>query len=143
GLDQYSMWLADNNGNMLSNPSGVVGGSEIGRASCRARVQQDLNAGGREGTMTTTIESFGANRLVEMGNQYQLLDSGNSGPGVKFQGHAVTDGQFGGWTLIGAEKTASGYELAWKIAGLDQYSVWLADANGNMLSNPSGVVGGS
>ena len=25
------------------------------------------------------------------------------------------------WTPIGAEQTASGYEVAWKIAGTDQY----------------------
>ena len=29
--------------------------------------------------------------------------------------------QFGGWTPIGAEQTASGYEVAWKITGADQY----------------------
>ena len=30
-------------------------------------------------------------------------------------------GQFGGWTPIGAEQTASGYEVAWKVTGADQY----------------------
>ena len=30
-------------------------------------------------------------------------------------------GQFGGWTPIGAEQTASGYQVAWKLTGADQY----------------------
>ena len=46
-------------------------------------------------------------------------------------------GQFGAWTPIGAEQTASGYEVAWKIAGADQYAVWNTDSNGNYISNIS------
>ena len=44
-------------------------------------------------------------------------------------------GQFGGWAPIGAEKTATGYEVAWKMAGADQYTVWNTDNNGNYISN--------
>ena len=43
-------------------------------------------------------------------------------------------GQFGGWTPIGAEQTASGYQVAWKVPGADQYSVWTTDSNGNFTS---------
>ena len=39
--------------------------------------------------------------------------------------------------------SGGGYEVAWKIAGADQYSVWNTDSSGNMLSNPTGVVSGS
>ena len=52
-------------------------------------------------------------------------------------------GQFGGWTPIGAEQTASGYEVAWKVAGADQYTVWNTDSSGNYVSNAIGVVSGS
>ena len=51
-------------------------------------------------------------------------------------------GQFGGWTPIGAEQTASGYQVAWKVPGADQYSVWTTDSNGNFISN-SAVLSGS
>ena len=44
-------------------------------------------------------------------------------------------GQFGRVAPIGAEQTASGYEVAWKVPGADQYSVWNTDNNGNYLSN--------
>src|SRR5262249_9422574 len=43
----------------------------------------------------------------------------------------------------GAEATPGGYEMAWKLAGTSQYSVWLADSNGNMTTNPTGVVAGT
>ncbi len=58
-------------------------------------------------------------------------------------GAAVIAGQFGGWTPIGAEITASGYEIAWKVAGADQYTVWNTDSVGNYVSNAIGVVSGS
>ena len=43
-------------------------------------------------------------------------------------------GQFGAWTPIGAEQTATGYEVAWKVAGANQYSVWNTDSSGNFVS---------
>ena len=47
----------------------------------------------------------------------------------------------GAWAPIGAEKTASGYEVAWKGAGADQYTVWTTDNNGNYISNDRRRVG--
>jgi serralysin len=46
---------------------------------------------------------------------------------------AVVAGQLGGWTPIGAEQTATGYEAASKIPGpgADDYTVWNTDSNGN------------
>ena len=52
-------------------------------------------------------------------------------------------GQFGAWVPIGAEQTATGYEVAWKVTGTDQYSVWNTDSNGNYISNIIGVVSGT
>ena len=52
-------------------------------------------------------------------------------------------GQFGEVAPIGAEQTASGYEVAWKVPGADQYSVWVTDKNGNYLSNPLTSVSGT
>jgi hypothetical protein len=51
-------------------------------------------------------------------------------------------GQTGAWTPIGAEKTASGYEVAWQVPGTDQYAVWNTDSSGHYLSD-TGVVSGS
>ena len=51
-------------------------------------------------------------------------------------------GEFGSWTPIGAEQTASGYQVAWKVPGADQYSVWTTDSDGNFIST-SAVLSGS
>jgi hypothetical protein len=44
---------------------------------------------------------------------------------------------------VGAEKTASEHEVAWKFPGADQYSVWDTDSSGSMDANPTGVVSGN
>jgi hypothetical protein len=78
---------------------------------------------------------------VQVGSNY-FLDSNSTGlgPELKYNGSPVVTGEFtaaggGTWTLIGAEQTASGYEVAWKVAGVDQYTVWNVDSNGNYISN--------
>ena len=44
---------------------------------------------------------------------------------------------------IGAEQTATGYEVAWKVTGADQYTVWNTDSNGNFISGIGAVSGSS
>jgi hypothetical protein len=52
--------------------------------------------------------------------------------------------QFGGpWAPIGAEQTATGYEVAWKITGADQYTVWTTDNSGNYVSSAFDVASGT
>ena len=91
----------------------------------------------------TVIESAGSTSLVAVGNHF-FLDSISTGsdPSLKYGGADVVAGQFGGWTPIGAEQTASGYQVAWKVPGADQYSVWTTDSNGNFIST-SAVLSGS
>ena len=72
-----------------------------------------------------------------------MLDSTGNGSTLKYGGSDVTAGVFGAWSPIGAEKTANGYEVAWKFGTADQYTVWDTDANGNWTSSPIGVVAGS
>ena len=92
----------------------------------------------------TTIEANGAISLIQVGNHYYLDDNtGAVPPSLKFQGADYVPGQFGAWTPIGAEKTATGYEVAWKVTGTDQYTVWTTDNNGNYISNIIGVVSGT
>ena len=86
---------------------------------------------------TTVIESFGSTSLVEVGTNFYLDNSAGAGPELKYGGAAVVAGQFGTWTPIGAEQTASGYDVAWKNAGTDQYTVWTTDSSGNYLSESS------
>jgi serralysin len=85
--------------------------------------------------VTTVIEAFGSTNLTEIGSNFYLNSiSSGTGPELKYAGAAAVAGQFGGWAPIGAEQTAGGYEVAWKAAGADQYSVWNTDSNGNYIS---------
>ena len=43
---------------------------------------------------------------------------------------------------IGAEQTANGYEVAWKVTGANEFTVWYTDKSGNYLSNV-GVLSGT
>ncbi|SEP50536.1 Calx-beta domain-containing protein, partial [Rhodospirillales bacterium URHD0017] len=108
----------------LSNPAAST---TIGTATASGTIRND-------DVTTTTIEAFGATRLVKVGNQFQLLDASNSGPTVKYQGGVVTAGQFGAWTPLGAEKVGTGYQMVWQNGGADQYLVWNTDSNGTWKS---------
>ena len=90
------------------------------------------------------IEANGSTSLTEVGNNFFLYAvGGSSGPELKYAGADVVAGQFGAWTPIGAEQTASGYEVAWKITGADQYTVWNTDSSGNYISDTIGAVSGT
>jgi len=98
---------------------------------------------GGAGALTTVIEAQGSTSLVQVGNDYFLFPvGGSSGPPLLYNGALVAEGEFGAWVPIGAEKTASGYEVAWQVPGTDQYAVWSTDSSGNFQST-TGVVSGS
>src|SRR5262249_48201598 len=46
-------------------------------------------------------------------------------------------------TPLGAEQTASGDEVAWKVTGANPYSVWATDSSGSYTSNVIGAVPGT
>ena len=75
---------------------------------------------------------------------YDLFASGTSvGPALTYQGSTVVTGQFGTWTPIGAEKTATGYEVAWKDPSSGLYTDWITDFSGNYLMNLFGAISGT
>ena len=91
----------------------------------KPRFHQDLNGDGAIGVPGTLIEAIGSTSLVEVGTKF-FLDSisTGSGPSLKYGGADVVAGQFGsGWTPIGAEQTATGYEVAWKNRGRPVFSL--------------------
>jgi hypothetical protein len=49
----------------------------------------------------------------------------------------------GAWAPIGAEQTASGYEVAWKYGSADQYTAWTTDSSGNYITSIIGAVSGT
>ena len=124
GADQYTVWNTDSSGRYLSHAIGVVSGADYALQALESSFQQDLNNDGRIGLLTTAIETAGSTRLTQAGNHYFLFDSGGAGPSLKsFGGSDYSAGELGAWTPIAAERTASGYEIAWKVTGADQYTV--------------------
>src|SRR5712664_3330697 len=93
--------------------------------------------------MSSTIETFGSTSLVQDGSGYFLYPNGGSAVQLSYIGGPVVAGQFGQWAPIGAEQTASGYEVALKVTGADQYAVWSTDSNGNYISNIINTVAGT
>jgi beta-glucanase (GH16 family) len=143
GADQYEVWNTDSGGNYTSD-TGVVSGTSATLELLETSFQQDLNGDGVIGPITTVIESSGSTSLVEAGSNFYLKSiSSGSGPELKYAGAVVVAAQStGAWTPIGAEQTATGYEVAWKVTGADQYEVWNTDSSGNYTSD-TGVVSGT
>jgi hypothetical protein len=143
GADQYIVWNTDNAGNETSMTS-VLSGASFGLQAAEPAFGQDLNGDGKIGVAVKVIEAVGATSLVQVANDYALFPTGGtSGPFVSYAGAPVVTGQFGAWAPLGAEKTAGGYQVVWKVAGADQYIAWITDGAGNELSMTSVVSGAS
>ena len=142
GADQYIVWNTDTNGNPVSD-TGVLSGGSTTLEALEVSFQQDLNGDRTIGVPPSVIEAFGTTRLDLAGSSYSLDPvSGGAGPSLKSHGVPVLPGQFGAFAPIGAEQTASGYVVAWKVAGSDQYIVWNTDSGGNYISD-GGVLSGA
>jgi len=125
GADQYNIWTTDNSGNETSFTS-VTSGTSNALKFAETSFQQDLNGSGVIGMPSApdaVIESSGSTSLVQVGNIFYLnSNSSGSGPALKYGGAAVVPGQYGEWAPIGAEQTATGYQVAWKNTGADPLS---------------------
>jgi hypothetical protein len=134
---QFSIWNTDSNGNFLSFMA--YSGTSTALETLESSFHQDLNGDGVIGLPSppppTVIESFGSTSLVLVGNNY-FFDpvAGGTGPELKYNGAAVTVGEFSPYTPVGVEQTSSGYEVAFKNASAGQFSIWNTDSNGTFLS---------
>jgi hypothetical protein len=144
GANEYTVWNTYANGSYAGSVLWAVSGTSYALESLELSFGEDLNGDGTIGPTTTTIATNGTTTLMQVANEYELgTASGGTGPFVTYNGSAVTTGEFGGWTPVGAEKTASGYEVAWSVPGANEYTVWNADANGDYTGNATGVVSGT
>jgi serralysin len=139
---QFTFTTADNNGNYTSNISSWVSGTSPTTESLESTFGQDFNGDGTIGPIVTVIQTDGSTGLVQIGNNYALYTNG-SGPTIQIGGAPVAVGQLGDTIPIGAVKTASGYDIAWKSPTTGQFTFTTADNNGNYTSNISGWVSGN
>jgi hypothetical protein len=91
----------------------------------------------------TTIESSGTTTLLTDGTYYYLQLGDGPAVALSCNGTPVTLGQFGAWTPIAAQQTATGYEVALEEVGSNQYWVWDTDNSGNYVSAPLSPVSGT
>ena len=144
----YTVWATDSNGNYRSALASNVTGTNSTLESLETSFHQDLNGDGVIGPPPppppTVIESFGATSLVLVGSNY-FLDpvAGGTGPELKVGGVPRVAGQSAPWAPIGAEQTATGYEVAWKNASTGLYTVWATHSNGNYSSALASNVTGT
>ena len=139
--DLFIVWQTDSAGQWLSQSELMAGGSAA-LQSLEFGFSQDLNGDGVTGLYTVEIEGQGETSLARVADGYSLQAADLAGVRLEYDGAAVTAGQFHGWVPIAAEKTASGYEVAWKMDGADQFIVWQTDSNGSWVSQ-SAVMSGS
>ncbi len=146
GTNQYTVWNTDANGNITTDTIGTVTGNSAALEGVETSFHQDLNGDGIIGdpSIPFAIETSGSTSLTQLGHDFFLYAHGTSnGPELKYSGAPWTTGVWGGWTPIGAEATAGGYEVAFKLTGADLYTVWNTDANGNITTNPIASASGN
>jgi hypothetical protein len=133
GANEFMIWDTDSNGNYIS--SNNYAGNSTTLEALETTFHQDLNGDGVVG-FPGTIQTDGTTSLVQTGNHY-YLDSTTTGAGVELQyvGNPVVAGQTGIWTPIGAVQTTSGYDVAWKMTGANEFMIWNTDGNGNYISS--------
>ncbi|MCK1393566.1 matrixin family metalloprotease, partial [Bradyrhizobium sp. 1] len=141
--DQYVVWNVDSSGTRSAfDVASYVSGTSYALESLETSFHQDLNGDGTIGVVTTVIESAGATSLTQVANNYYFYQSG-VGPELKRDIVPVVAGQFAPFVPIGVEKTSTGYDLAWKVPGADQYIVWNVDNSGNFIANLTSIESGN
>jgi Tryptophan-rich Synechocystis species C-terminal domain len=139
---QYVVWNTDRDGNYVGSATGVVGANDPTLLVLEPGFHYDLNGSGAI-TAHTVIETDGFTGLWQVANEYVLAGTSNSDPTLKLQGSPVTVGQFGANVApIAAAQTVGGYEVAWGVAGSDQYTVWTTDDDGNYTGTATNLVPG-
>src|SRR5258708_7314607 len=120
----------------------AVSGKNTEVEALETTFQQDLNGYVTKDIVTTEIKREGASGRVQFGNNFYLYNGG-TGPELKYAGAAVTVGEFGSYTPIGAVQVAGGYDVAWKDPNSGLYSVWSTNSNGKYQSNLIPAVSGN
>ncbi len=148
GADQYTVWFTDSNGAYLSSAFDSASGSSTALESFEDQFPPGSQRRRRNRAAFITSPtaypdrdrvSRRATTLIESGNNYFFETNGGPEVELSYGGAPVVAGQLeqsgSPWVPIGAEQTATGYEVAWKVAGADQYTVWNTDSSGNYLSS--------
>ena len=141
GADQYTVWNADSNGNFVSILVGVLSGSSLRLEALETSFHQDLNGDGVIGLphrrdRSGWVDQPGPGRYNYF---YLCADGDRIWPGAEYGGTSIVAGQSVG-RRSARRQTAGGYEVAWKLTGADQYTVWITDSSGNYVSDTDTAI---
>ena len=121
GADHYGVWDTDASGNFVSGPISNVSGTSAALESIEISFNDDLNGDGTIGvpvpSNATLIESSGTTSLLTDGTYYYLRTGDGPAVYAELWRAPVTAGEFGAWTPIAAQQTATGFEVALKTGG--------------------------
>ena len=146
GANEFTVWAVNSSGAYVSSLVGVVAGNDTTLESLETTFNQDLNGDTHIGLPPpTVIQTDGTTSLVTTGGNYFLdtVGSNSLGPELTLNGAALGPAQLGSWTPIGAVQTATGYDVAFKLAGANEYTVWATNSSGAYVSSLVGVVAGN
>jgi hypothetical protein len=144
GTNMFTLWNVGADGNFVSDTVGAVTGTSTVMEAAETRFNQDLNGDHTVGIPTVLISTDGSTQLTQVGTNYFLYGTGGtSGPVLKINGVAVVAGTLGGWAPIGAVQTTGGYQVAFKFAGTNLFTLWNVGADGNYVSDTIGAVAGT
>ena len=118
----------------------LAGGKTFAITGLASSSKLALSSDGSGGTALAVIS---ATTVVKVANQYALNGSGGTGPTLKYNGSAVTAGQFGaGVVPVSALQISTGYQVVFSLGG-NQFIVWNTDTTGNFTGSATGVLSGS
>lgn len=136
-------WQTDANGNFLNVVGSVLASGSTTLEAAEASFNQDLNADGTLGVITTKLDSNAGTVLETYGNQFEIQPSGGSAVTLRYNGAAVTAGQFGDYNPARVVSVSGAYEVAFKSASTGAYVIWYVDSAGNYTGLATGLVSGS
>jgi hypothetical protein len=144
GANEYEVWDTDGNGDYTSAATGILSAASAELEGLEANFGETFAGAGAKAA-PTTIATNGATTLAEVGNLFELNPpGGGTGPLLQLNGSVVTAGEFAaGWTPVGAMQTASGYEVAWSVAGKNEYVVWDVNSSGDYTSPGTAILSGT
>ena len=91
----------------------------------------------------TVIEAVGSTSLVQVGSNYFMYTARIGSRTATIPAHLSWSASLAAGLRSARNRRRSGYDVAWKMAGADQYTVWSTDSSGNYVSTSVNGVSGS
>ena len=126
----FGIWNTDRFGNYQS--SFALNSVQIG--AFENLFAEDLNGVGGIDTLKT-VEAFGDTSVLADFNGGYVLSSAKGVQLLQMAGQQVGENFGGGWNVVGANDTLTGYQVIWKQTSTGTLGYWNTDANGNYLSS--------